>query len=426
MQGNGDADHPVTGDGDGPVSADGDGDGDGTGDGDGPVGQGDHPAPDIEQSGPVSAGGTMTFQNIGAKGYWGRRIEATQDEPSCDVESRLIDFGWGTEYCCRTKHEVTSDKLTPFNEQMTLILRGPMHVKQLAVYQGTADESFVLRSFWDARSDVPSANFKFTGPDNDPKFTGVLGNACHWYAMQEKPYTCGPGSDPYCPTGGPDVDYEGWDGSKLVALLASMPYADDPAIQGIDCATGDNAGWTDAPWLGFSASELMRDGWGKYHPCHCYANTNAGVGDGCGEINVFEVVSEKEGTQYGNRDIISTGLRSYQFGSLGGSVCGADSCKASDFSAEADLVDACKKQSIAGGAVMVAEQGGGGCPVWQRPKDDRYFLALLDEKTRTVQIVIVHPKNIPSELSAVLPGLSNKLPRSVIDSLTNLRLPAAP
>jgi hypothetical protein len=168
----------------------------------------------------------------------------------------------------------------------------------------------------------------------------------------------------------------------------------------------------------------MRDGWGKYHPCHCYANTNAGVGDGCGEINVFEVISEKEGTQYGNRDLISTGLRSYQFGSLGGSVCGADTCKASDFAADSDLVDACAKKSVSGGAVVVADQGGGGCPVWQRPKDDRYFLALLDEKTRSVQIAIVHPSRIPSALAPLLPGLSSKLPRSLVDALAELRLPA--
>ena len=179
------------GDGDAPGDGDGVGDGDTPGDGDGTGG--DHPAPDIEQTGPDSAGGTITFQNIGAPGFWGRRIEATGDMPSCDVQSEELDFGWGKEYCCRTKHEVTSDKLTPFNEAMTLILRGPMRVKQLAVYQGTADESFVLRSLWDARDTVADENLKFTGPNDDHAFTGVLGNACHGYAMPTLPLCHYPG-----------------------------------------------------------------------------------------------------------------------------------------------------------------------------------------------------------------------------------------
>ncbi|AGP34555.1 DUF2403 domain-containing lipoprotein [Sorangium cellulosum] len=377
-----------------------------------------------ESVGPVTRGGTMTFQNIGAPGYWGRRIEAEPGDPRCDVESATLSFSWGDEFCCRTRHEVTSASLSPFNEQMTLILRGPLRVKQLAVYQPRgAGDRWVRRSFWDRRAPQALADLKLTGPDGAGAFTGDLGNACHWYAMRDAPFPCGPGSDPYCPAGGPDVNYHGWEGSKLVVLLASMPYADDPSLAQLSCADGPSDGWTDAPWVGFSASELMRDGWGKYHPCHCYANTDPGVGDGCGEINVFETVSEAEGLEYGNRDILSTGLRSYQVGHLGGSVCGKQRCDVASFPDTADLLDACGQAALDAGAVLDAEDPGGGCPVWRRPLDDRFFFILLDEPKRTVQVGVVHPAAIPASASEIFPGLPEEVSQASMDRLAALRLP---
>src|SRR5262245_61432660 len=89
-----------------------------------------HEAAVPTNTGVVTRGGAMTFTNIGAEGYWGRRIEAEPGDPRCDVQSETIDFGWGSEFCCRTKHEVTSNLLTPFNEQLTMVLDGPLRVKQ--------------------------------------------------------------------------------------------------------------------------------------------------------------------------------------------------------------------------------------------------------------------------------------------------------
>jgi hypothetical protein len=362
----------------------------------------------------------MTFREIGAPGYWGRRILAEPGDPACDVQGEYVDtFGQQT-YCCRTKHEVTKVPLAPFNEQMTLILRGPLHIEQFVVYQpgGAPGSDWTVRSQWDAGSPGEKADVVFDGPSDSKDWTGDLGDGCHWYAMRAKAFACGDGSDPYCPAGGPDLHYWGWEGSKLLVMRASMPDATDPSYAVPSC---EKKGPVDAPWVGWSASELMRDGAGKFHPCHCYANTKPSVGDGCGEINVWETVPEQQ-TGYGNRSIMSTGLRSFQFGALGGSVCGVDGCPHDAFGEEVDLVDACKHAALAQGAELTPE-GNNGCPVWRRPREARYFLALLDEATSTIKIALVHPDAIPAALAPLLPALPAAVSQADVDALLALSLP---
>ncbi len=376
--------------------------------------------------GEPSKGGTLTFTNIGAQGYWGRRIEAEPGDPRCDVQSETIDFGWGSESCCRTKHEVTSDRLTPFNEQLSLVLDGPLRIKALTVYQPLAETNgpWAIRSFWDRRTPDQPYNFHFAGPNQTEALGGDLGNGCTTFAMQERPFPCGPGSDPYCP--GSEVDYYGWEGSKLVVMLASMPYADDPDMLSLSCIdAGQNEREQDSPWVGISPSELNRDGWSGYNPCHCFNNTPGGqLGDGCGQINVFEVIAEASGAQWGNRDIISTGIRSYQVGSLGGVTCGIESCGIEHFPADADLVDVNSLTALTHGAVIDADdRASAEGPAWRRALDDRYYLFLLDEQSRTVQVAVIHPGKVPSAVQPILPTLPNVLPRSVVDGFLELRLP---
>ncbi len=377
-------------------------------------------------TGVVTRGGTLTFTNIGATGYWGRRIEAQPGDPRCDVQSETIDFGWGSEFCCRTKHEVKSNLLTPFNEQLSMVLDGPLRVKQFAVYQPLAGNGgpWAIRSFWDRRAPDSPYNFHFSGPKKESVFNGDLGNSCTFFAMQQRKFPCGPGSDPYCP--GSDLDYDGWPGSKLVVVLASMPYADDPAMKPLSCIAKDqNEREQDSPWIGISPSELNRDGWSGYHPCHCFNNTKNGqLGDGCGQINVFEVIAEASGAQYGNRDIISTGIRSYQVGSLGGVTCGIQSCGIDKFPADADLLDVNSLTAMKAGAVIDAnnpamKEG----PGWRRAQDDRFYLFLLDESSRVVQVAVIHPAQVPQAAKQIIPALPNTVPRSVIDGFLNLRLP---
>ncbi len=133
-----------------------------------------------------------------------------------------------------------------------------------------------------------------------PAFVGDLGNSCTFFAMQERPFPCGPGSDPYCP--GSDLDYDGWAGSKLVVLLASMPYADDPSMQPLSCIARrrERARAGLARGSASRPPSSNRDGWSGYHPCHCFNNTDNGqLGDGCGQINVFEVIAEASGRAVG-------------------------------------------------------------------------------------------------------------------------------
>jgi hypothetical protein len=385
-----------------------------------------HAPPDPINQGAATLGGTMTFKNIGAPGYWGRRIEAEPGDPRCDVQSETINYSWGgSDFCCRTKHVVTSDRITPFNEQLTLVLDGPMRVKQLAIYQPQGDVGgpWAIRSFWDVRTYKKPFNFHFVGPDKETTFAGSLGNNCSFFAMQERKFPCGPGSDPYCP--GSDLDYYGWTGSKLFVLLASMPYADDPSFDVPTCIKPEqNERAEDSPWIGVAPSELNRDGWSGYNPCHCFANKDAGVGDGCGQINVFEVVAESSGDKWGNRDVISTGIRSYQVGSLGGVTCGIQSCGIDQFPKNADLLDANHLTAMAHGAQIDAdhrEMAEG--PVWRRSTDDRYYVFLLDENTRTVQVMLFHPGNLPEKLRAILPELPNEISRATVDSLVTLSVP---
>jgi hypothetical protein len=148
------------------------------------------------------------------------------------------------------------------------------------------------------------------------------------------------------------------------------------------------------------------------------------VGDGCGQINVFEVVAEASGAKWGNRDVISTGIRSYQVGSLGGAVCGIEGCGIEKFPADADLLDANSLTAMSAGAVIDADHRNSAAgPVWRRAQDDRYYLFLLDEASRTVQVAIIHPQNIPEAAKGILPALPNTVPRSVIEGFLNLRLP---
>jgi hypothetical protein len=386
----------------------------------------EHEPPETSNTGAPTRGGTLTFTNIGAPGSWGRRIEAEPGDPRCDVQSETIDYGWGSEFCCRTSHEVTSDQLTPFNEQITMVLEGPLRVKMLAVYQPLAasDGPWAIRSFWDRRTPDRPYNLQFVGPDDAQVFPGDLGNNCAFYAMQKEPFPCGPGSDPYCPGSG--LDFEGWAGSKLVVLLASMPYTDDPALAPLSCIGDDeDERAQDAPWIGIAPSELNRDGWSGYHPCHCFdGGGSAQLGDGCGQINVFEVIAESSGPRFGNRDVISTGIRSYQVGSLGGVTCGIESCGIDRFPADADLLDVNRLTAMETGAVIDAEAPATSFgPAWRRARDDRFYLFLLDERSRTVQVAVIHPGNIPAAARAILPAMPNVITRSAVDGFANLRLP---
>jgi len=209
--------------------------------------------------------------------------------------------------------------------------------------------------------------------------------------------------------------HRGFSGSKLVVFLGSMSFDDT----GVAACSGTGAGHP-GPWVAFVASELVRDGGRKWNgACNCYSKTGS-VGDGCGEINVFEVVMDDN--SFSNREFASTGVRSFQDGHVGGAVCQA-SCRRDTFPPDVEVIDACAQTAYERGPELVFGGATNGCPVWRRPDGDRYFFILLDQVTRAIQVGIVHPANIPAATSALLPNLPASLSRPSLDALVALRLP---
>jgi hypothetical protein len=356
----------------------------------------------------------MTFTGVGAPGSWPRRLDREPGDPACDYKDG--DDTWGG-HCCQTLHSTESEHLAPFDEEMTLILKA-IRIKQLAIYQpseGVQGSNWSRVTSWDERGTAENIWFTQEG-EGSASFRGDLTqNDCVSYVMQEPLFECGDGHDYYCPNDA-GILHRGYAGSKLVAFLGSMDLDDDQVSK----CNGDGAGHP-GPWVAFVASELVRDGGRKWNGlCNCYSQT-ATVGDGCGEINVFEVVLDNN--EFSNREFASTGVRSYQAGHVGGAVRKAG-CQRDQFQPlDVDVVDACAGEAYSKGPEIAVGGETDGCPVWRRPEGDRYFFILLDEDTRVIQVGIVHPESVPSAASALLPRFPKTLERSAIDDLVHLRLP---
>jgi hypothetical protein len=347
-----------------------------------------------------SNGGTITFQSIGLAGWYpSRRDPASGD---CDA--------YQTDTCCLARQEVTSDRLTPWDEDLILTLRGPMQVKQLAVYQPAAGGAWSLVSAWDARAAGAARGLTFS-----QDFAGAIGTECLVDVASDTPFACGPGSQPFCP--GADAKHLGWSGSKLYVLLARMPHAGETPV-GSACSTGTDGNWYDAPWLGLSLGELVRAG--AFSDCHCYAKDPAmwWLGDGCGQFNVFEVVNDHN--TFTNLDVFSTNFFGYA-GYVGEGPCGAG-CDVATLPPTADLIDKANDTEAAAGAL--ASPSGGPGAAFRRPAAGyRYFVVLLDVPTRTVQLALVHPSRVPAGLAPLLPALPASIDTPTIDALRGLRLP---
>lgn len=362
---------------------------------------------------PVTRGGTMTFTNVGAAGWWPRRLDREPGDAACDYKDGTDTWGG---HCCMTEHETSSTALSPFDEEMTLILKA-IRIKQLAVYQpdgGSEAARWQRVTAWDSRGRSDNLWFTQEG-DGSPEFPGDLTHDdCVGYVMQQPSFDCSDGSSYYCPDD-PGILHQGFSGSKLVVFLGSMNF-DDARVH----ACGSDEVGHPGPWVAFVASELVRDGGRKWNGlCNCYSKTGS-VGDGCGEINVFEVVMDDN--EYSNREFASTGLRSFQAGHVGGAVCGTG-CERSEFPDDVEVVDACAQTAYDSGPELEVDGATDGCPVWRRPDGDRYFFILLDAERRMIQVGVIHPEAIPADADQVLPEVPAALDRSAVDALLDLRLP---
>jgi hypothetical protein len=359
----------------------------------------------------TSNGGTITFQNIGSAGWYPSRRDPASGQ--CDA----INNG----SCCMTKHYLTSDSLTPWNEELIMTLRGPMIVKQIAVYQPSSNKNqWDQVSLWDDKSPTNLKGIAFKGNNTETKgFDGIVGNLCLVDVSTNKVFPCGPGSIPYCPSG--STQYYGWEGSKLIIVLAYMPHVSSNVIDNSKhCSTDPSNGWYDAPWIGLSHGELVRSG--KFGSCHCYAKDPSQwyLADGCGQFNVFEIVNDNN--NYQNFDVFSTNFFGYG-GYVGEGPCGKN-CNVSNLDTRVDLINKSNSTEKIGGATASPQKGPGAA--FRRPANGyRYFIMLLDVDTRTVQLALIHPANVPASIQTLLPLLPLQVSRETINNLLALRLPVS-
>jgi hypothetical protein len=367
-----------------------------------------------------SDGGTITFQNIGLPGWYPSPRDPASAAAVCDA------YHNGT--CCMARHEVAGDSLSPWNEELTLTLRGPMLIKQLAVYQPDAQldktgqaaasgkTTWSLASAWDPLLASASKGMAFKRDEAATVFQGVVGNKCLVDVSSDHKFACGPGSVPYCAASA-QPQYYGWEGSKLILMLASMPHTGSSAMDNKgDCSTDKADNWYDAPWIGLSHGELIRAG--KFGGCNCYAKDPSKwqLADGCGQFNVFEVVNDNGA--YQNFDVFSTNFFAYH-GYVGEGPCGKN-CLVSGLDPRVDLIDKATSREAASGSVANPQKGPG--TAFRRPVDGfRYFVILMDMQTRTVQIGILDPAQMPFPAQ----DLPAQISRSVIADLLALRLPGS-
>lgn len=371
-----------------------------------PVGEGDLGPAEFagDELDGASDGATITFQNVGGPGWYPSRRDPASG--ACDIVN--------TGECCMTQHDIASDQLTPWNEELSMTLRGPMAVKQIVAYQPGAADTWARVSAWDSRG--TSEGIAFWGNGSENGFTGRVGSVCEVEVAPDTPYPCGAGSSPYCPQGA--NQYYGFAGSKLIVVLAWTPHTGTGVLDDVAC--GDAAeGWHDAPWVGLTHGELVRSG--RYSGCHCWSKPgNAFAQDGCGQFNVFEVVNDNN--DFANFDVFSTNLVSYA-GYIGEGPCG-NNCSAANLPATSDLLD---KRNGGTSAATAGAVSGPDLPTsvaFVRPDNGyRYFVILLDEMTRTVQIALVHPSKVPASINTLLPNFPEAVPRATVDAILNLRLP---
>jgi hypothetical protein len=368
---------------------------------------------------PASHGGTITFQSIGGAGWFGSMRDPALG--MCDAKN--------VAGCCLATNTITGTALTPWDEELIMTLRGPMIIKQFVTYQpdSAAPGQWSLVSSWDSRAPQAPKGMAFNGNKTQTAgFNGTIGTECLVDVSTDKVYPCGPGGAvPYCsPPGAGQHKYYGWAGSKLFVVLAWMPHADSGKIAS-PCSTTTTGGWWDAPWIGLSLGELVRSG--AFSPCNCYSKpaSNAASADGCGQFNVFEVVNDNN--SYKNLDVYSTDLVDY-CGYDGEGPCGPK-CNAATVGPAVDLID--KKtgttEALAG---AIATQGvnckgstGPGAALRRQANGYRYMIILLDVASRSVQLALVHPQNVPASIAGLLPSLPPQLPQATVDGVLALRLP---
>jgi len=194
---------------------------------------------------------------------------------------------------CDTTPVSVSSSLAPFDEDLTIALRGPMVVGNVAVYVPNGDD-WVLQSYWD-QTNANTTNLVWMNNAGDwsicqgngqsymasdgssaatspQPFNGVLSNDMNVNLMSA--VEC---NSTICPGYNRGVAMVGWAGNncgdKMFAINVTMPYD-----------TSGSSNNNNAPAIWFLNGQVVRTNqWG----CNC---RGMGGDGGCGELDIAEVI----------------------------------------------------------------------------------------------------------------------------------------
>lgn len=184
-----------------------------------------------------------------------------------------------TDPCQTVDQYIPAHPLAPFDQEVSLQLRGPMNVSVIAVYERSGN-NFNLVSYWEQGEASLTSNITFLSNSGD--WSICQGNALGYTG----PYANSSSSTPQIlngwiaegleitvMSGTPcnndcgfyrGVGYHGWAGDKIIITSVSMPHSidnNDPAVWSLNADTVRTA----------------------QYGCNCHAS-------GCGEFDIAEVV----------------------------------------------------------------------------------------------------------------------------------------
>ncbi|KAK0631929.1 putative TOS1-like glycosyl hydrolase-domain-containing protein, partial [Immersiella caudata] len=221
----------------------------------------------------------ITYQNVGAVGEYQDVVRMDQQSGACEFQKRKF-----------------SGPLAPFDEPMYIHFRGPLRLKQVAVYLPGSDQRKRDEAHYHAARQS-SSGLTFLANRGDPyisgNFTRAFGNTLSY--VDRTGTSCSPSSqtllDTLLPSSAEVIlatdqpcnaacgyiqpgsiarkGFASVSGTRVVMMDFSMPHAygeDMPAI-----------------WMLNARIPLT----GQYHGCSCWAS-------GCGEFDVFETLSQGE------------------------------------------------------------------------------------------------------------------------------------
>lgn len=235
---------------------------------------------------PVLAGNpttSVTVENIGGSGSYPLVVnQLTGTWPTCPSSPPS----------CVQQTAYVSGNLSPFNEEMSIQLRGPMVFNAIAVYQpDSTGSSYTRVSYWSSSGEADNISFlNNLGGSASGEWSICQGNSLSWASADattseasstvfggtlpngvEMTVLSGQACDSSCEWYRP-VGMKGWAGEKILIVEASMPHT----------AGGRSASQGDKPAIWSLNAKIPRT---AQYGCNCERT-------GCGEFDMVEVIND--------------------------------------------------------------------------------------------------------------------------------------